>query len=113
MKHTKEPWIIGGTVLDEYEDYVRAIEDDIGAIIATTCINGEFHTRDANAKRIVACVNACAGIANETLERYTLYNIKELNNDPYVHDLEQEIEMLEVRIERLNRILTVNGISVQ
>ena len=103
MNHTKEPWEFG-------DIYSYGIGFIYGAGIEVAETNGNsLEEINANAKRIVACVNACARITNEELASNPIYDIK----DPFVHDLQQKIKMLEVRIERLNRILTVNGISVQ
>lgn len=57
-EHTKEPWRHVGQ-----GDIVGANDDDVCAVY--------FHSQrpvDANARRIVACVNACAGISTEKLE---------------------------------------------
>lgn len=56
MKHTQEPWEIGfngagaPVITVEYRD-ICTIEESFG-------------DAEANASRIVACVNACAGIEN-------------------------------------------------
>lgn len=57
MNHTKEPWRV------ESGDFraLRIFGQD--RYITSLISNSE-----ANAKRIVACVNACAGITNEALE---------------------------------------------
>ena len=62
MKHTKEPW--------EFRDiYSYGIGFIYGAGIEVAETNGNsLEEINANAKRIVACVNACAGITNEALE---------------------------------------------
>lgn len=62
-KHTREPWNTG-----EDEIGVTIIRTDAKnpCSIAELCdgLPGDHVERDANAARIVACVNACAGIAN-------------------------------------------------
>ena len=62
MEHTKEPWSYDG------HSGIAAVGSDQ--------FNGGYFTaevmgpdKDANARRIVACVNACAGIPTEELER--------------------------------------------
>lgn len=62
MNHTKEPWHV------EYDDagYIT-INDDTGYIMLFMK-DDELEMTASNAKRIVACVNACAGITNEALE---------------------------------------------
>ena len=59
MNHTKEPW-----------EYFPSI-----SFVSCNEIRGEngikqiaYDLPEANAKRIVACVNACAGITNEALD---------------------------------------------
>ena len=65
MKHTKEPWIAEKTF--QYRD--SSISDRRGNTIAIAYKNKNIDGDDlANAKRIVACVNACEGITNEALE---------------------------------------------
>ena len=61
-EHTPEPWI-----------YAMPDSDHEGIICGRhggQVIDGEFN--EANARRIVACVNSCAGIPTEVLERYKL-----------------------------------------
>lgn len=62
MKHTKEPW-------KTYKGNTHEIFANDGDVIASSeeCHIGHREA-EANAKRIVACVNACAGITNEALE---------------------------------------------
>ena len=58
MEHTKEPWVFGSR----------------GQIIGsagrgdTVCIMIDEEIIEANSRRIVACVNACAGLSTEDLE---------------------------------------------
>ncbi len=59
MEHTKEPWIF--SVADDF--HCGSIMGRHGGEV----FDGDF--TEANARRIVACVNACAGIPNEQLER--------------------------------------------
>ena len=62
--HAKEPWANGTVVIGE--DAVTGVLDCYGDEI---CNMGEsLLDEDANACRIVACVNACAGIATADLE---------------------------------------------
>ncbi len=57
MKHTKEPWCVIG-VDNSYEIFSKSEDYDVAWSIDS----------EANAERIVACVNACEGITNEALE---------------------------------------------
>jgi hypothetical protein len=58
--HTKEPWV-----------YACGDAEHLGIIIGRhggEVVDGEFS--EANARRIVACVNACAGIPDEKLQSW-------------------------------------------
>ena len=57
MKHTQEPWCVIG-VDNSYEIFSESEDYDVAWSIDS----------EANAERIVACVNACEGITNEALE---------------------------------------------
>jgi hypothetical protein len=61
-KHTKEPWIVAGTALD-----IRT--EDNQATIASIDWGDDPEVTEANARRIVACVNACRGLSTESLEK--------------------------------------------
>ena len=64
-EHTPEPWFWS----EKYgEVCFRSKEDDQSYGIACPV----DLTEEANARRIVACVNACAGLPTEVLERYKL-----------------------------------------
>ena len=52
--HTKEPWAVKGRDL---RNNVVITAADVGAV----CIVIEGETAEYDARRIVACVNACAG----------------------------------------------------
>lgn len=58
-EHTKEPWRVERTGV--YSDAGKCV---MGAV----CGDPIRATSEANARRIVACVNACAGIRTEALE---------------------------------------------
>lgn len=70
--HTKEPWSYrraDGIDSPSSEDY-KIFSDD-GALVAETFeLIGKHRATDqhANARRIVACVNACTGISNDVLD---------------------------------------------
>ena len=65
MKHTKEPWVAEKTL----QGRNSSISNRRGKTIAIAYQNENIDGDDlANAKRIVACVNACEGITNEALE---------------------------------------------
>lgn len=55
-KHTAEPW------QTFQSDAGGIVADDKGNTLASLPWAGDNHDPEANAARIVACVNACAGI---------------------------------------------------
>lgn len=63
-KHTQEPWLLSS------DDFVAAESDQLN--------NGEYilscfgPDQAANARRIVACVNACVGVSNGELAMTTM-----------------------------------------
>lgn len=61
MSHTKEPWNCDGA--DEDGDIVFA-DRFLEVVAETSREDGDRQKAFANAARIVACVNACAGIAD-------------------------------------------------
>ena len=65
VMHTPEPWICGGL----YNSNIYGVDN---ILIASAITNHEKSVTkfNLNARRIVACVNACKGIGTETLERY-------------------------------------------
>lgn len=82
MNHTKEPW-------RTYKGNTHEIFANDGDFIASSeeCHVGH-NEAEANAKRIVACVNACAGITNEALEA----GVVKCAIDNLEYDLQQEGE---------------------
>ena len=71
MQHTKEPWFYSETDdgFAEITNDERAAGEYISIAEVPTGFSGKIGAeQEANARRIVACVNACAGISTETLE---------------------------------------------
>ena len=64
MKHTPEPWIY--TAFDVPILFTGVIKHNEGREIAA--IYGNMGAGEANAARIVACVNACAGMDDPAAE---------------------------------------------
>lgn len=90
--HTREPWKVSTLV-------PLNICDEKGTLLADTCSGwqSEEGIREENARRIVACVNACAGISTDDLESVGLGSVDELA------DLAKEkIERLEAELRTLN-----------
>ncbi len=66
MNHTKEPWRA------KADPSYYGIVSEIYAMDKFIAATGGVYSPDeleANTKRIVACVNACAGITDEALEK--------------------------------------------
>jgi len=63
MKHTKEPW----KVSSRRATFITNPNSAYTEVIAQ-CYFLDNKKEEENAKRIVACVNACKGITNEALE---------------------------------------------
>jgi hypothetical protein len=61
-EHTKEPW------RQEYSLIIGGGEDETNSFIVAKVDDWQNEIGDANARRIVACVNACAGISAEALD---------------------------------------------
>lgn len=67
--HTPEPWSYSGLeIIGSYAD------DDVRKIANLSSTVGKFEIEKANARRIVACVNACKGLSNEDLENGALFS---------------------------------------
>lgn len=65
QKHTPGPWKVTGTGTIRYIDAPagNGIMQEVAA-----CMRVEYGDMDANARRIVACVNACEGLDTYLLE---------------------------------------------
>jgi hypothetical protein len=96
MSHTPEPWHSG----------CRQIEDDNGVLIANlTGWKGDAESK-ANARRIVACVNACKGIKTESLEMEVLSWITdETGENPLQRERDELLEARRACGERLIEVL--------
>ncbi len=71
MSHTKEPWEYAAN--SHYHE-VNGSDRRIGDTCASSC-SGNWPLGQANARRIVACVNACAGLSTEELEERGLSSV--------------------------------------
>lgn len=73
-KHTKEPWVQGDcsrNMIYAWKGQVLVFTDD-GYRIIVSCNQNYPEEAEANARRIVACVNACAGMDDPEKEVATL-----------------------------------------
>ena len=93
-EHTPEPWATNGTRIESEHSHGWAND---GWIIAGL----EGPDAEANARRIVACVNTCAGLPTEVLERYKLgvigveYKSTKQQRDELLAALERSLESFE------------------
>jgi hypothetical protein len=60
--HTKEPWV------NHQEDNIITDTDGLRCLAQARGSHISIDERNANARRIVACINACAGISTKVLE---------------------------------------------
>lgn len=95
--HTAEPW--------QYRRSQLFVNDHEGRFVIGECNTNFPELSVANARRIVACVNACAGISTENLEDNK--PIIELAND-YNAVLKQRNELLAV-VEHIRRCVPYVG----
>ena len=65
MKHTKEPWVAKKTLQGRNSSISNSRVKTIAIAYQNENIDGDDL---ANAKRIAACVNACAGITDAVIE---------------------------------------------
>lgn len=66
-EHTPEPWAIGAPPPNGEQTVGNA-----DGLMVAVCTSGYSVSPIANARRIVACVNACKGVRTETLEHVPL-----------------------------------------
>lgn len=66
-EHTKEPWVVEEMVIGH-------VMSNDGYAIADCCLDYssiKASEQNANARRIVACINACVGVDTDKLENMT------------------------------------------
>lgn len=87
MKHTKEPWKVSGRA-----DNIRAaFSDKYGSwdgAVAVVCQDIEEY--EANARRIITCVNACSNISNEALQAGFIEKLIAATQNLYINALDRE-----------------------
>ena len=98
-EHTKEPWNVSEEAFDNdgiHESVIRGL--DGLAAIAVTLEFGPNNPgmREANARRIVACVNALRGVSTDHLEQYGLPDFAQK-----ISDLIQQRDKLLAALESL------------
>lgn len=75
-KHTAEPWFFGSVITAADHVGIAQIMDN------PKWPNGEV---EANAQRIVACVNACEGIADPSVVPEMLEALRAVHNSLFLH----------------------------
>lgn len=91
MQHTKEPWV----EIETECDVIEITNDERNGLVVpiakvSTGFNGQVGIeQEANARRIVACVNACEGIPTGVLEKQGMVPIEQVT-----HDIEQQRDKL-------------------
>jgi hypothetical protein len=105
QQHSKTPWLVVG------EDYrYPGIDSQVNSVVIFGDRNEETGVRGkdrnnsiANARRIVACVNALDGVSTEHLEQYGLPDFAQK-----ISDLAQQRDEL---LHALKEVLSITGYS--
>jgi hypothetical protein len=66
IEHSKEPWSVYNNGI--YIEFQDSSMEKIGDVCASQFLINEAASDKSNARRIVACVNACKNISTENLE---------------------------------------------
>lgn len=98
MSHTKEPWRVCGRTVSGPKGLL--IEDSYGEAIAVVHEGG--CDDEADARRIVAAVNACAGIPTDALESGVARQV--LDEIEAAVKLEKQRDELLAALEELHRV---------
>ncbi len=78
-KHTPEPWWDeSGTIHAKADNWTEKVH---------SCDHPAKASSDANARRIVACVNACAGLSNAVLE--AIADVESRNRAAFLQTFQQ------------------------
>ena len=88
MKHTTEPWHVC-----EPTEALHAVRTEAGRIVADVGYSDTDAQNRMNARRIVACVNACAGVTTEELEQggFVAGLVERLEDAPRWRDVVDEL----------------------
>lgn len=68
-QHTPEPWFYDKGLTHEKYFVAKHVGDSISGMSAIAMLYSGSDEDKANARRIVACVNSCAGLPTEALEK--------------------------------------------
>ena len=105
-EHTKEPWKAAHEEGDNaelwiYNSEVGSKQYAIGVLFSLN------PSAEKDASRIVACVNACAGISNEELELHNVKPVKAASD--YISSLEAQLAESQRQIAELRDALNKYG----
>jgi hypothetical protein len=119
MEHTPTPWKVYNST-DVFTDLGQANRQGIHAdkttawhiadcSVGKTLVDGDlvelsFKEAQANARRIVACVNACEGVETENLERGIIKQMGEEWNENHPAELERLRQQNAALVDALTRI---------
>lgn len=106
MNHTPEPWMLF-EVGDRFKHQCPASSEKTSILTIATEDDVQFGAvyNDEDSKRIVACVNACAGMRNDELEGGLLLGVMNKN----IERLEAEREKLLSAIYELKILLLIQS----
>lgn len=106
MSHTKEPWKYGKELTARSGEWLISMDaGDRGRGIPICETRPASGDEQANARRIVACVNACAGIPTEQLESGEARSVRDELAD--IAMLEKQRDELLDALERMVRLLEI------
>ena len=97
-RHTPEPW------LAQHSQICK------GSLAVSDCFRAEDGSPEANARRIVACVNACQGIPTENLEPGSFLEMNHADN-AYVRQLTIQRDSLAEALRELVRVQVEGSIG--
>lgn len=110
MSHTKEPWIYG---VGDTEEFGMVFGVGLPTlpnwtVVAVLSPFDQLNELDeANASRIVACVNACAGIPTDDLERWGVSLIDKLREDE-ANNIARHSDLLQTELTRVRSVSQEN-----
>lgn len=116
MNHTKEPWRVGKlthprdyeTVRETVGPHEVVVDTDEGVYVIAGCNYNFPKDAKANARRIVACVNACAGIDTAFLEVAPLEMFKQIMDNSNYMAIKQQNDDLLLEVESLKERLKLS-----
>ena len=99
MKHTKEPWSINDWPQDTTDITIGAVLTPLIAKVPLRDVS--INEQKANARRIVACINACDGFSIEELEGANLF----------ADSIESNAEIIALKKQQIDLLVTMNQIK--